>query len=124
MKAASPWVSVRDVQRWKGNVAMWEYGRDGTLVFFAGIIPVSGAMLTTLTLVVTQNSATMGLHTTGLVRPVGVGEVIFCRPSFILEVIFYNQSLQNQQKDHILHQENSPPQPHLHLQQVVCEKIS
>ena len=39
-------------------------------------------MSTTLTLVVTQSSATMSLPITGLVRPVGVGEVIFCRPSF------------------------------------------
>ena len=47
-------------------------------------MPISGAMSTTLTLVVTQSSATMSppLPITGLVRPVGVGEVIFCRPSF------------------------------------------
>ena len=34
LKAALAWVSARDEQSWKGNVAMWEYGRDGMLVLF------------------------------------------------------------------------------------------
>ena len=40
--------------------------------------PVSGAMSTTSTLAVIHDTATMGLHITGLVRPAGVSEVIFC----------------------------------------------
>ena len=44
--------------------------------------PVSGAMLTTLTLAMTQKSATMGLPIIGLVRPVGVSVLLLGPPIF------------------------------------------